>query len=224
LIVAEGVGVALALRRSRFVQSNLLLRPMWHQNSQRIQAHVFVCVLAYALWKALAHKLGNSGIKTRVRKKDPEHLQDGPQDRPMSPAVALKMLHDVRIGDILLETVEGRKLRLRRVARPSSEQAEILAALGLSMPERICADRDVTPKEFTSQPPPATARIDERPRQNAVNTFRQNPPWRYPPPRFNRETAGRARRCPRLLRLLVTFTPVAEQGRQVHGINQPVVV
>jgi transposase len=145
----------------RAMKSNLLLRPMWHQNSQRIQAHVFVCVLAYALWKALAHKLGNSGIKTRVRKKDPEHPQDGPQDRPMSPAVALKMLHDVQIGDILLETVEGRKLRLRRVARPSSEQAEILAALGLSMPERICADRDVTPKEFTSQPPPATAPIDE---------------------------------------------------------------
>lgn len=74
----------------------------------------------------------------------------------MSPAVALKLLHDVQIGDILLETVEGRKLRLRRVARPNPEQAEIIAALGLSMPERTCADRDVTPKEFTSQPQPAS--------------------------------------------------------------------
>jgi hypothetical protein len=141
----------------RAMKSNLLLRPMWHQTSDRIEAHVFVCVLAYALWKALAHLLGNAGVKTRIRKKDPDDPEGGPKDRPMSPTVALKILHDVQIGDILLETVAGRTLRLRRVARPSPEQATIVAALGLSLPERICADRDITPREFTSEsPPPAT--------------------------------------------------------------------
>jgi transposase len=138
----------------RAMKSNLLLRPMWHQTSDRIEAHVFVCVLAYALWKALAHMLGNAGVKTRIRKKDPDAPEAGPQDRPMSPAIALMMLHDVQIGDILLETVEGRTLRLRRVARPSPEQAEIIAALRLSLPERICADRDITSSEFTGAPPP----------------------------------------------------------------------
>jgi transposase len=137
----------------RAMKSNLLLRPMWHHKSDRIQAHVFVCVLAYALWKALAHMLKNARVKTRIRKKDPADPEAGPQDRPMSPAVALKMLHDVQIGDILLETVEGRKLRLRRVARPGAEQAEIIAALGFTLPERICADRDVTPREFTTELP-----------------------------------------------------------------------
>lgn len=135
----------------RAMKTNLLLRPMWHQQSDRIRAHVFVCVLAYALWKALAHMLVNAGVKTRIRKKDPLDPEAGPQDRPMSPAVALKMLHDVQIGDILLETVEGRKLRLRRVARPNPEQEEIIAALGLTLAERICADRDVTPKELASE-------------------------------------------------------------------------
>ena len=67
---------------------------------------------------------------------------------PLRPSVALKMLHDVRIGDILLEAVEGRKLRLRLVARPNAEQPEIIAALGLSLPERLCADQDATPREF----------------------------------------------------------------------------
>jgi len=52
-----------------------------------------------------------------------------------------------------LPIVEGRKLRLRRVARPDAEQAEIIAALGFTLPERICADRDVTPKEFTTELP-----------------------------------------------------------------------
>jgi len=79
------------------------------------------------------------------------------RDRPMSPAVALQLLHDVPIGDILLETVEGRKLRLRRVARPHGEQAEIIHALGLTLPERICADRDVTPREFVTMPSADTA-------------------------------------------------------------------
>ena len=145
----------------RAMKSNLLLRPMWHQKSDRIEAHVFVCVLAYALWKALAHLLGNAGIKTRIRKKDPDDRESGPQDRPMSPAIALKLLHDVQIGDILLETVAGRTLRLRRVARPNPEQAEIIAALGLSLPERICADRDVTPREFTGDLPSPAARTHE---------------------------------------------------------------
>ena len=64
----------------------------------------------------------------------------------------MKLPHDVQIGDILLETEERRTLRLRRVARPNVEQAEIIAALGLSLPEHICADRGVTPKELRTEP------------------------------------------------------------------------
>ena len=59
-------------------------------------------------------------------------------------AAALRLLHDVPIGDILLTTVEGRTLRLRRVARPNAEQADLLAALKITLPERLCADREVT--------------------------------------------------------------------------------
>jgi transposase len=128
----------------RAMKSHLLLRPMWHQLGPRIQAHVFVCVLAYALWKALDHLLGRAGLMTRIRKPDPRRRHTSPQDRPMSPAAALRLLHDVPIGDILLKTTDGRRLRLRRVARPNTEQAELLEALGLTLPERICADQEVT--------------------------------------------------------------------------------
>ena len=61
----------------------------------------------------------------------------------MSPAAALRLLHDVPIGDILLTTVEDRTLRLRRVARPNAEQAALLTALKLTLPERLCVDREV---------------------------------------------------------------------------------
>lgn|GEM_PF-2745883 len=60
--------------------------------------------------------------------------------RGASPAVALQMLHDVQIGNLLLERVEGHMLRLRCVARPNTEQAEIITALGLAVPDCICAD------------------------------------------------------------------------------------
>jgi transposase len=128
----------------RAMKSHLLLRPMWHHLALRIQAHIFICVLAYALWKALDHLLRQARAMTRIRKPDSERQQASPQDRPMSPAAALRMLHDVQIGDILLKTTDGRTLRLRRVARPNAEQAELLAGLKLALPERICADRDVT--------------------------------------------------------------------------------
>lgn len=127
----------------RAMKSHLLLRPMWHQVGPRVQAHIFVCVLAYALWKALDHLLRQGKATTRIRKPD-EEGRPSPGDRPMSPAMALSIMHDVKIGDILLETTDSRKLRLRRVARPTPEQAELLAGLKLTLPERLVADRDVT--------------------------------------------------------------------------------
>lgn len=61
----------------------------------------------------------------------------------MTPEIILRQLGDIRIGDILLETTDGRKLSLRRVARPKPEQARILAALRLSIPERLTPDREM---------------------------------------------------------------------------------
>lgn len=145
----------------RAMKSHLLLRPMWHQHAGRIQAHIFVCVLAYALWKSLDHLLARSGLMTRIRKPDPNRPQeDQPQDRRMSPAAALQLMHDVQIGDILLETTEDRKLRLRRVARPNPEQAHLLASLDLSLPERLGADRDVTDAlDPTAKPERTTSKM-----------------------------------------------------------------
>jgi hypothetical protein len=129
----------------RAMKSQQLLRPIWHQYDGRVRAHIFVCVLAYALWKALEHLLRRGGAMTVIRKPDPERPDASPQDRPMSPAVALRILHDIQIGDILLETTDGRTLSLRRVARPNAEQAALLAALKLTLPERLTADAEAAP-------------------------------------------------------------------------------
>ncbi len=87
----------------------------------QIVAQVFALVQAYAHWKVLGHMLRHARTKKRIRKKDSDDPETGPLDHPASRAAALRTLHDVQIGDILLETIKGRKLRLRRVARSNAE-------------------------------------------------------------------------------------------------------
>ena len=128
-------------RAFRVLKSELLLRPIWHHYSGRTEAHVFVCVLAYALWKTLDHLAKQAGLMTEIRKPDPKRPRASPKARPMTPAVILRELGRIQIGDILLETTDGRQLALRRVARPNAEQARILTALKLQLPERLSPDR-----------------------------------------------------------------------------------
>lgn len=125
----------------RVLKSELLLRPVWHQYSGRVEAHVFVCVLAYALWKTLDHLAKQAKLETEIRKPDPERPDASPKPRPMTPAVILWELGKIQIGDIVMETTDGQRLVLRRVARPDAEQKRILSALQLDIPERLSADR-----------------------------------------------------------------------------------
>jgi transposase len=128
-------------RAFRVLKSELLLRPIWHQYSGRTQAHIFVCVLAYALWKTLDHLAQRAGLQTLIHKPDPRRGNAAPQPRPMTPEVILRELGNIQIGDIELETTSGEKIVLRRVARPNSEQKRILEALKLDLPERLSSDR-----------------------------------------------------------------------------------
>lgn len=128
-------------RAFRVLKSQLLLRPIWHHYSGRTQAHIFVCVLAYALWKTLEHLAHRAGLQTLIHKPDPRRGNAAPKPRPMSPEVILRELSQIPIGDILLQTTAGQTLALRRVARPNPEQHRILQALGLQLPERLSPDR-----------------------------------------------------------------------------------
>jgi transposase len=134
--------LAVAEKAFRVLKSELLLRPVWHQYSGRVQAHVFVCVLAYALWKTLDRLAKQAGLLTLIHK--PAERRYGraiAKPRPMTPEVILRELARIQIGDIVLETTDGRQLLLRRVVRPDAEQKRILAALKLELPERLSQDR-----------------------------------------------------------------------------------
>jgi transposase len=126
-------------RAFRVLKSELLLRPIWHHYSGRTQAHVFICVLAYALWKTLDHLAQRAGLMTEIRKPDLRRPRSSPKARRMTPQVILRELRKIKIGDILMSTTDGRQLALRRVARPGPGQARILEALKLDLPERLAS-------------------------------------------------------------------------------------
>jgi transposase len=128
-------------RAFRVLKAELLLRPIWHHYSGRTQAHVFVCVLAYALWKTLDHLAKRAGLQTLIHKPDLARKNAAPKPRPMTPEVILRELSGIMIGDIELQATDGRRLLFRRVARPNAEQKRILQALGVEMPERLSPDR-----------------------------------------------------------------------------------
>ena len=125
----------------RVLKSELLLRPIWHHYSGRTQAHIFVCVLAYTLWKTLDHLAKRAGLQTLIHKPDLQRRNATAKPRPMSPATILRELARIQIGDIQLTTTTNQTLVLRRVARPQGEAKRILQALNLELPERLSPDR-----------------------------------------------------------------------------------
>lgn len=105
----------------RALKSELLIRPVWHRKESRVQAHILVAFLGYALWVTLKHMLRCSGLSLSVTK-------------------ALYLASEVKSGDILLETIDNRLLRLRRVSRPSMESAQLFQALGIILPKQLSRD------------------------------------------------------------------------------------
>lgn len=107
----------------RTLKSELAIRPIWHQKTFRVQAHILVAFLGYALWVTLKHTLKRAGSDC-------------------SPHHTLQCLRGIKSGDILLETTDGRTLRLRRVSRPDRQQQVLLDQLHLTLPERLGCDTE----------------------------------------------------------------------------------
>ena len=102
----------------RTLKSELAIRPLFHQLEKRVKAHVLVAFLGYALQVTLKHLLKRSASE-------------------YSPAEALKWLAEIRSVDIVLPTVEGREIWLRRITKLDEQQQRILQQLRLQLPERL---------------------------------------------------------------------------------------
>ena len=117
-------------------KSDLHLRPVFHQKTHRVEAHILVCFLALALWRSLEQWMRAKGLGDCARQ-------------------LLLELDELRSLDVVLPTPETGEVRLRVVARPERALAQLLARLGLALPQMPKRIEHVVPKIAPSktQPP-----------------------------------------------------------------------
>lgn len=111
------------------LKGDLAIRPIFHQKEERIEAHIFVAFLAYALHVTLRRRLRN--------------LAPG-----LSPRSVLEKFGSVQMIDVYLPTTDGRKVILSRYTQPEPELQILLKQLRLSLPNqpppRVTAKGEVT--------------------------------------------------------------------------------
>jgi transposase len=105
----------------RIQKHDLELRPIWHQRQDRVNAHIFVCFLAYVLWKALAQLCKNAGLGNQ-------------------PRVLLEEIKNLNMMDVILPTRKGIDLRLRCISKPEDHLAVLLQKLDFHPPSRLQLD------------------------------------------------------------------------------------
>jgi transposase len=113
----------------RIAKDELGLRPIWHHKQDRVQAHILVCFLAYALWKTLAGWMRNAGLGD-------------------APRTLLEELAKLKSGDVTLAARSPRdghqrRIALRCVTEPDAPQSVLLHRLGLTLPRRLSRLDDI---------------------------------------------------------------------------------
>jgi len=99
----------------RTSKQDLGLRPVFHQKTHRVEAHILVCFLALALWRTLEMWMQSKALGTCARQ-------------------LLKEIATIRSMDVVLPLKERAELRLRVVAKPDPLVGQLLQRLGILLP------------------------------------------------------------------------------------------
>jgi hypothetical protein len=97
------------------LKGDLAIRPIFHQDEQRIEAHIFIAFLAYCLHATLRRRL--------------QALAPG-----LTPRSVLEKFSAVQMIDVHVPTTDGRELVLTRYTQPEPELALLLDKLKLDLP------------------------------------------------------------------------------------------
>ncbi|MBX3729476.1 MAG: hypothetical protein KF858_09850 [Candidatus Sumerlaeia bacterium] len=111
------IGLTEAEAAFRALKSPLGLRPLHHQRTDRVDAHILTCFLALAMRRTLSLWMRESGLGT-------------------APDKLLAELKEVRSLDIVLTAREQTEIRLRLVGTPEESTRVLLHALRLRLPNR----------------------------------------------------------------------------------------
>jgi hypothetical protein len=114
----------------RTAKSDLGLRPIFHHLESRVDAHILVCFLALALWRSLEQWMHAKGLGSCARK-------------------LIESIAAIKSMDVILPVERAgirTDLRLRVVAKPEGDTAQLLARLGLQIPRQSKIIENVVPK------------------------------------------------------------------------------
>ncbi len=100
----------------RTIKHDLGMRPVYHQKNDRVQAHIFVCFLSLAMWRALQQWMKASGLGTAPRK-------------------LLEEMKEIKSLDVLLPT-RDKQVRLRVVSTAPKELKVLLQRMKILLPSR----------------------------------------------------------------------------------------
>lgn len=97
------------------LKGDLAIRPIFHQEERRIEAHIFVAFLAYCLHVTLGQQLK-------------------PHAPGLTPRAVLEKFAAVQMIDVYVPTTDGRELCLTRYTQPEPELKLLLDKLRLTLP------------------------------------------------------------------------------------------
>ena len=97
------------------LKGDLAIRPIYHHNEQRIEAHIFIAFLAYCLHATLAQQLR-------------------PHAPGLTPRSVLDKFASVQMLDVEIPTTDGRQIVLTRYTEPEPELRLLLARLRFDLP------------------------------------------------------------------------------------------
>jgi transposase len=99
------------------LKHDLAVRPIFHRNEDRIEAHIFVAFLAYCLQVTL---------KANLR----------PLAGGLTPREVITKFKTMQMVDVCIPTTDGREIVLSRYTQPEAEHRMLLQQLRLSLPEQ----------------------------------------------------------------------------------------
>lgn len=97
------------------LKGDLAVRPIFHQLEGRIEAHIFVCFLAYCIHVTLGHQLRAKAPGLTVRQ-------------------VLEKFGRMQMMDVHFPTTDGRELVFKRYTQPEKDQQMVLAQMNWELP------------------------------------------------------------------------------------------
>jgi hypothetical protein len=116
----------------RTLKADLAIRPIFHQEEARIEAHIFIAFLAYCLYVTLGGRLKSLAPGLTARR-------------------ALEKFATVQMVDVHIPTTDGRELCLTRYTQPEPELKLLLEGLRLTLPAQ--PPPRITPAQATAANP-----------------------------------------------------------------------